>query len=279
MGKGRLNRNSIYFLLLAIVHLTLLAAALLKKKERITWVLLLTNIGLAYLFEYVILNCLQAYSYKPSVFKTRYLDNIFGAILSQAVYVPITAVFITIYKGDWKWKACFGLYFFMIEKWFSKLGLYKVNWWKSYYTPLFLMVNFFLSDGVYHLLKEKKKWALAFSYYLSLVVSGISLLYCTAASRKLRFGFSRYHSWKEHFIIAPLYSICLSLVGVLLSFKDHVIYRLLFLLGCMLIDFTLIKIGLLKMKTRQMLGNIPFHIFMISLSRVLHKAIYRWGAS
>ncbi|RIW37291.1 hypothetical protein D3H55_04425 [Bacillus salacetis] len=198
--------------------------------------------------------------------------------MSQTLYVPISAVFITVYKGGWKWKAGYSLYFYLIEKWFLKLGLYKVNWWKTYYTPIFLMVNFFLNDGVYRLLKDKKKWALANSQYLSLMVTGISLLYCTAAGRQLRFGFSRYHSWKEHFMIAPLYSMVLSFVGVLLSFKEHVIYRVVFLSSCILFDLLLIKTGILKMKITQIAGNIPFHIFMIFMSRFLHNSIYKWGA-
>ncbi|WP_421378440.1 hypothetical protein ACOJQI_13005 [Bacillus salacetis] len=278
MRKGPLNRNSIYFFILALVHLFLLIATLLRKKERITWVLLLTNMGMAYIFEYVVLNYLQAYKYKPSVVKTRYLDNIFGAILSQGIYVPIAATFITVFNGNWKWRAGFSCYFFLIEKLFLKLGLYKLNWWKPYFTPCLLMIYFFISDRMYHAMKGKKQWALATAQYLALEVIGVSLLYCTAASRKLRFGLSRYHSWKEHFLIAPLYSLSLSFLGVLLSFKHHFFYRIVFLGGCMLVDYILIKIGILKMKTRQILSNIPFHVFMIFLSRQFYKSIYKWGA-
>jgi hypothetical protein len=277
MRRGRINRNSIYFFILTLVHLILLLVTLSRKKQRVTWVLLLSNMGLAYFFEYVVLNYLQAYTYKPSVIKIRYLDNIFGAILSQGIYVPITAAFITVFNGNWKWKAGFSL--FLIEKLFLKLGLYQVNWWKSYFTPFLLMIYFFLSDGMYSVLQRKKKWALVTAQYLSLQTIGMSLLYCTAASRKLRFGFSKYHSWKEHFIIAPLYSLSLSLIGVLLSFKHQFFYRVVFLGGCMILDFLLIKLGLLKMKTKQIFSNIPFHIFMIFLSRFLYKTIYKWGTN
>ncbi|TYS18625.1 hypothetical protein FZC78_03625 [Rossellomorea vietnamensis] len=277
MKRKRKRRNTRYFLLLGIFHCVLLLIVLVRRKQRITLVLLFTNMGFAYLFDYLILNLFNAYTYKPHVMKNRSLDNIFGAILSQDVYVPVGATFITAFRGDWRWKISFSLYFYFIEKLFLKLGLYTVHWWRSYYTPIFLCLYFYLSDGAYIVLKNKKKWALMTAQYLSSAVVGVSLLYAAAAGRKLRFGWKHRHSWKEHFMIAPLYSMFLSLIGTLVSFQAKFIYRLLFLVWCTIFDFILMKTGVLKMQSRQVLMNIPFHVFMVYISTFLNRAIYKWG--
>ncbi|MGM0847034.1 MAG: hypothetical protein ACQEUT_18915 [Bacillota bacterium] len=274
--KNTINQNAGYFSILGLIHLLLLLIVLIKRRQRITWVLLFTNMGFAYLFEYLILNLFHAYRYRPLIIRNRSLDNFFGAILSQGVYVPIVALFITAFNGNWKWKAFFSLYFYFIEKLFLIKRFYIVHWWKPFFTPLFLFCYFHLSDWTYNLLNKKRKWALLTSSYLSSVVVGVSLLYATAASRKLRFGWKRHHSWKEHFKIAPLYSLFLSLVGTLVSFQNKLIYRLLFLVSCTFFDITLMKIGILKMKSRQIYANIPFHLFMIILSNFFHRAIYKW---
>ncbi len=155
MKKRRhlINRNSVPFLILALIHFILLFPLIQKKRNKNTWILLLSNIGFAYLFEYFVLNLFKAYRYKPSVFKKRYFDNIFGAILSQGVFVPIASTFLTVFQKDWKWKACFSLFYFLIEKLFLRLKIYKENWWSPVYTFILILCYFILSDFFFKGLK------------------------------------------------------------------------------------------------------------------------------
>lgn len=82
-----------------------------RKIKKQLFTLLMSNIGLAYLFEFFVLNLFTAYTYKPGILKNAHLDNIFGAILSQAIFVPFTAVFLTARKVGWIGKLLSGVYF------------------------------------------------------------------------------------------------------------------------------------------------------------------------
>ncbi|WP_456274604.1 hypothetical protein [Bacillus sp. AK031] len=210
------------------------------------WLLLLGNMGLAYIFEYFVLNLFRAYTYRPSVMKKRFFDNIFGAILSQGVYVPITSTFITVLKGGWKWKAGFSLYFYLVEKMFIRLKLYKVHWWKPYYTLVLMTLYFYLSEGIHKLLSMQQQWMRKIIHFLSIEVIGVTLLYCTAASRKIRFGRGQFHSWREHFILAPLYCFVLSFTAAITSSREGIRNRIFLLLSCSALDLCLIKTKILK---------------------------------
>ncbi|MRH45053.1 hypothetical protein GH741_20640 [Aquibacillus halophilus] len=272
--RKRINRNSIPFLLLAIIHLGMLAFLVVQKRDKTTWLLLLSNVGLAYFFEYIVLNLFNAYTYKPSIIKKRYLDNIFGAILSQGIFVPITTTFLTIFQKGWRWRLGFIFYFMFIEKLFIRLNIYKVNWWKSIYTVILMPIYFFISNKFYKTLLLKKDWSLKIAHFLSIEVIGINLLYISALKREIRFGRGHHHTWREHFIIGPLYSVFLNIILVMNTTKSGLLHRMYTLITFIGIDQILVKFGILKMNFKQSLRTIPIHVFMILVSRTLYHWIY-----
>ncbi|WP_342431857.1 hypothetical protein [Neobacillus sp. FSL H8-0543] len=208
----RKRRNFIPFLILFFIHTGLLGYAFYKKEnKKQLFTLLMSNIGLAYLFEFFVLNLFTAYTYKPGILKNAHLDNIFGAILSQAIFVPFTAVFLTARKVGWIGKLLSGVYFFLVEILFLKLGIFKRNWWKTVYTLIFTPFYFFISDYWELMLRKKIPIIRYLSLFLMIMVTEANLLFIFAVKRKLRFGLGRYHSWTEHFILVPLYAISLSL--------------------------------------------------------------------
>jgi len=271
--KTRINRNTIPFLFLILIHVSMLLILFKQKNDKRTWILLLSNTGFAYLFEYIILIVFKAYTYKPYIMKKPYFDNLLGALLSQGFYGPITATFLTIFQKNWQWKFGFSLYFCLIEKLFIKLNVYKGNWWKPSYTFMALNLYFYISNGFYKALTSRKKWALFTSHYLSIQVISTTLLFFAAASRKFRMGRGYLHSWREHFIFLPLYSL-ISYSGFFTSSKSGIIYRLLYLLGCITVDLLLKWTGILKTNYNHRLGHVPFHFFMMFISRFLYKQIY-----
>ncbi|WP_222599394.1 hypothetical protein [Aquibacillus kalidii] len=242
-----------------------------KKKEKNTWILLLSNVGFAYMFEYIALNLFQAYSYKPSVLKDKYIDKIFGAILSQALFVPITCTFLTVCQKNYRWKIGFSLYYYLIEKLFLRLNIYTVNWWKPFYTLFLINFYFYLSEWFYKFLEQRKAWALKCAHFLSIVVINITLLYVMAIRHKIRFGKGTIHSWKEHFIIAPLYSLGLSFIAVVTSSRSRFISRFSYLFFCIFIDVIFLQKGIMKIK--HYYENILFHIAMLSTSRIIYNYI------
>ncbi|RXT03737.1 hypothetical protein [Ammoniphilus sp. CFH 90114] len=275
LKENRLNRNSIPFLILGIIHLFILVKLINQQRHRLTFILLLTNIGLAYMFEYFVLNLFQAYTYKPRVMKQRNFDNIFGAILSQALFVPVTATYLTLSQKNWKWKLAFSSGYYFIEKLFLRLQIYKVHWWKPLYTFLLINVYFIISDCFYQSIMNRKKWALKTAHYLSIEVIYITLMYVAAARRRIRFGRGYVHSWREHFIIAPLYSFLFSAMACLTSVKSGLHYRLLLLFGNVVMDLVLVRAGVLKLHFQYYIRILLSQFLMSILSRSLYNLIYK----
>jgi hypothetical protein len=144
--KRKIKNNSVPFVVLLIVHVLILAFTFYKKRDKSYFILLLSNIGFAYLFEYFVLNLFQGYTYKPKILKNRKLDNILGGVFSQAIYIPIIATTITAFRLGWKWKVFFTVYFTLIERLFIYWKIFKKRWWKTFYTFFFLLLFFMGSD-------------------------------------------------------------------------------------------------------------------------------------
>jgi hypothetical protein len=273
MIKNKLvKKNYIPFLLLAVVHVLLFFLFAKRSRQKNILILLLSNIGMAYLFEYPVLNLFKGYAYKPYILKKRAHDQILGAIFSQALYVPITATLLTLYKKNRYWKIGSTLIYYGIERYFLHLKIYKAFWWKPYYTVFFVNIYFYISDWFYKALNAKKEWALIIAQYLSTEVIGVTLLYISAVNRKVRFGKGAYHSWREHFILAPLYSLVQSIFLVKNSSKPGQLPRLTMFLGSIVADIALERTGLVKLRLNK-LWNIIFHAVMIFISRFLYLKI------
>ncbi|WP_144479325.1 hypothetical protein [Cytobacillus oceanisediminis] len=271
MKKNKLaTKNAFPFLLLAVVHILLFFIFTKRCRQKNIWTLLLTNIGLAYLFEYPVLNLFKGYSYKPKVLKKRAHDQILGAILSQGFYVPITATLLTLYRKNVYWKLGSTLIYYGIEHYFLHLKIYKAYWWKPSYTVFFMNIYFYISDWFYKALNSEKKWALVIAQYLSTEVICVTLLYISAVGRKVRFGRGIYHSWREHFIIAPLYSLVRAVFLVITSSRQGILPRLNMFIGLTGMDWVLVRTGLLKLHK---LWNIPFNAVMVLVSRYLYIII------
>ena len=208
----RKNKNRIPFLILFIIHTFLIGLAFYKSKaKKNTFIFLGSIMGFAYLLEFFVLNLFKAYKYKPKVIKDRSLDNIFGAFLSQSIFVPFTAVYLTITKAGWGTKFLGGIYFTLVEILFLQLGVYKHNWWRTIYTFILIPIYFVLSDWWYYGITQKNVFVRNLSFFLMIMVTETNLFLLLALLRKIRFGWGRYHAWTEHFIITPLYSITFSI--------------------------------------------------------------------
>ncbi|WP_102264682.1 hypothetical protein [Mesobacillus jeotgali] len=270
--KRLVKKNSIPFLLLAVAHVLIFFIFAKRSRQKNIWVLLLSNIGMAYLFEYPVLNLFKGYSYKPYILKKRVHDQILGAIFSQALYVPITATLLTLYQKNRYWKLGSTLIYYGIERYFLHLKLYKAYWWKPYYTVFFMNIYFYVSDWFYKVLNAKKEWALVIAQYLSTEVIGVTLLYISAVNRKVRFGRGFHHSWREHYIIVPIYSLIRSIFLVLNSSKSGLMPKLTMFTGSIGTDLLLERTGLVKLRSGK-LWNIIFHAGMVIISRFLYLTI------
>jgi hypothetical protein len=217
------KRNKIPFIILFIIHTCMLGYSFYKSKnKKQLFTLLMADIGFAYLLEYVVLNLFHAYTYKPRIIKKNFFDNVFGAILSQGIFVPFTAVFATIVKIGWVGKLLLGgIYFSLVELIFLRLKVYKHNWWRTIYTLILIPLYFKISDWWNILLDKRNPIVRFISLFLMILVSEANLLFLFASTRKVRFGIGRRHSWSEHFIIVPLYAIVLSIFSTVSFLKQN----------------------------------------------------------
>jgi hypothetical protein len=262
-----LKRNSFPFYILFFIHSLLLAYSFYKSNDRKKlFALLMSNIGFAYLFEYFVLNIFKAYTYKPKVIKNSYHDNILGAILSQAIFVPFTAVLLTSQKIGWIGKVLGGGYFSLVEILFIRLKVYKHHWWKTIFTFLLIPIYFKLSDIWKRYLDNNNEIVKFTSLFLMNLVTEANLLFLFAAFRKLRFGIGKYHSWYEHFILVPCYAISISLFAAwsLLKRNDWV--------GKMKV--LLFVIGINKLFIRLKLAKNKFHFVDFLVIRITMVYIF-----
>jgi hypothetical protein len=216
------KRNKIPFIILFIIHSSMLGYSFYKSKnKKQLFTLLMADIGFAYLLEYVVLNLFNAYTYKPRIIKKNFFDNVFGAILSQGIFVPFTAVFSTVVRIGWVGKLLGGVYFTLVELLFLRLKVYKHNWWRTIYTLILIPLYFVISDWWNILLGKRNPLVRFISLFLMILVTEANLLFLFALTRKVRFGAGKFHSWKEHFIIVPLYAITLSLFSTVSFLKQN----------------------------------------------------------
>nr|WP_090890553.1 hypothetical protein [Evansella caseinilytica] len=196
------------FIILAMIHFGLMLFTFCKQMNRKKLlVLLLSNIGLGYFFDYIVVGIFKAYKYKPNIFpnKSRYLNHITGSVLSQSVYIPITAFFITAFRFGWKMKIFFALYFSAIERLFLRWRIYRNNWWKTHYTFSLVLFFFWLSDQWFALIKRKNPFILFFTFFNTIQVTWKTVWFPLTLLHKVRFGRGKYYTWKEHFLIVPIY--------------------------------------------------------------------------
>ena len=268
------RKNKIPFLILAIIHITMLIFIFYKKKNKrkTLTILLLSNIGWAYVFDYMVVPLLNGYRYIPGLLKSKYLDNIFGAVFSQAIYVPITALFISAFQLKWKIKLCFVLYFTCIERLFISLGVYSQNWWRTIYTAVSIGVYFFLSDVWYTLLQKRNPIVLRISLFHMIQVTWVNILFILAISRKVHFGNSILHFWRNHFKIAPLYTFLLSAIITFLLKQKKWFSNIKAFFIMIVSDFLLIQFKYLRVSSYNVL--LILYAVILLISTYYHKLIY-----
>lgn len=272
MKRKRSNKYPFIFLL--IIHVALLLIAFLRKREKskTLLVLLTSNMSFAYLFEYFVLNLFHGYKYKPRILKVNFLDNVLGAILSQAFYIPLTAIFITAFDLKWKAKSLFILYFQMIELLFIKLKVYKVYWWKPIYTMLLLPIFFLISDKWYHYLQKGNRLILITTLYLSIMGTDVNINYLAAVFGNFRLGKGLRFTWKEHFVYSPLYAMILAFITTWSIRKGGWYGSVRAFVLSLIFDWVLYRRGFLKV--RYPLLRIVLRGFMLILGLQFKKLIY-----
>jgi hypothetical protein len=273
----RAKKKTTPFILLVVVHVSLLIITFYKNPNRKSlFILLLTNIGFAYGLEFFILNLFHSYQYKPKLFRDKYLNNVFGAFLSQGVFLPFTAIFITAHGLGWKVKGLFAFYFFIVERIFIRLKVFKNNWWRTTYTIILVPIYFAISDQWYHHLFKGNRVIKIISHFLMTWVTGGSFINIFTSLRKIKIGVGRHSSWKEHFVTSTLYWLILSLFLTWSSMKlPNKVSQWISFLFMKLLDWIIDQTGLVKFSLISNPYYTFFQLVMIYLTTVYKKWIFQ----
>lgn len=270
------HRKTRPFLFLTIIHTSLFIYTLLTSRDKAKVItLLLSNISFAYLFEYIVLSIFKAYRYSPKIFKNPHLDNILGAIFSQAIFVPFTSTFISEKKLGWKVKMLFGLYFSLAERVFIHKGIHRNRWWRTLYTFILIPVNFSISDFWYRHIKKETSLVLNISLFNSIFITGLNLLFIMAVKGKYRFGVGTHVTWREHFILVPAYSFVRCVLFTFLIKKNGNWSKVILIVFSIVLDFLLWKLKIVKFNIDKYWKTLFFHLSVLVLAIQYKKIIFR----
>jgi hypothetical protein len=184
-----------YFVLI-VISVVLFVVSWRKAANKKLIIFYLCMAGFVYFFEFVVLVLLKCYVYEPGVFKDPYIDNIFGANISDGFIVPLAAVFIAVYNLGSGWIAVIVLCFIGIEELFLYLHVYKHFWWKTIYTGLGLIIQFAIGKWVWDkICFHTKRFIVRFGaiYFSSVTIQATVLYYLTAVFDAVFFKVNWFH--------------------------------------------------------------------------------------
>lgn len=133
-----MHANAWWFLGIAFVSAIGLVLMIVRaKNRRNVFLLYLIMVGFGYLVEFFIYILLGSYQYYPRIMhKDSYFDSNLGAIASNSLSLPVTAIAVATYRLSWLPIGGFVLLFAGVEELFLHLGIYKHNWWHTWFTSV-----------------------------------------------------------------------------------------------------------------------------------------------
>lgn len=138
--------------------------------------------------------------------------------------------------------------------------------------PLF----FYINDFWYQQLRVGTPIFHFSSLFLGILVNGLNLMYSLSIFRKFKFGIERWHSWEEHFKIAPIYSLILSAVTASIIRKSSGWKGIFLSFGfTQVMDMLVMKTGIAKQNFRHFVINNSIHFSMVLWAVFLKEWIYK----
>ncbi|OLO39280.1 hypothetical protein BTR23_09545 [Alkalihalophilus pseudofirmus] len=270
MIKKKNSTNPSYYIGLAIVQSLLLLYVFYKKKNRKTiFLTFISMVGLAFHFEYP-LYILKAYRYKTKILQNNEQDNSFGSVLSQALYLPSAAIFISTFQLGWKIKWLFTVYFVLIERLFLKLNIFKNIWWSTPYTALSIFIYFLVGDTWYRGIRNGNKIILKLTLYNAIHVTYMSILFLLSVFKRFRFEplLFTVQPWYYHYAFVKVYLVVETAVMTYLLEQKNKWLKILPILLILMTDTFLKKFNVLKVRGSYWLSVFPARLvpYLMSFS-------------
>ncbi|MFX3624793.1 MAG: hypothetical protein ACE3JP_12355 [Ectobacillus sp.] len=162
--------NVVYFIILSILGTLLFGYTMWRTqlpRGRVLTIFFVIS-GISYILEYVIFVLFHSYDYYPKVLKEQWFDSLLGAIVSQAMVVPVIGMCIVAFHLRFYWILMFAALLMGIEEYFLHLGIYEQHWWKTGYTGILVIIGFSIGKWWNHKLTQVKPWVEWFNIYFAI---------------------------------------------------------------------------------------------------------------
>jgi hypothetical protein len=268
-----MKKKTLPFAILAIIHILLIVYTFTQKKHK-TLIVLFSSIGIAYVFEYFVLNVFKMYRYYPKVFRNGWVDSVFGALLSQSLFVPITATLMVLFHLGWKWRIGAGLAYGLIETVFIKWNIYKNYQWRTVFTITTMPIYFYVVKKWWEALQKKNaKIIPALSVFFYFWVNYTNIYYFLLAFFKkfvFHLGIVKDKYW-EHFMLVPLYTFYQSVIGTISTMYSCKKTKI----GCLILlhisDQLIFKYKIIQSTKRDLYSFIPVHLLIFTFGEYYYK--------
>jgi hypothetical protein len=255
-----------WYLALVVLSIVIVAITYWKSRNKLTFALLFGVAGLSYLIENIILIWLNAYVYYPGFIQDKFADNIFGAIVSDLFSLPSTAVLIAVFQLNWGWIIAITEMFAGIESLFLKLGIYKHNWWKTYYTFISLLLFYALIKEWFRRLNRPHGRILTFVtlvFILHFIKTQFSIfIYQLLKSGQFTIGWIEALG-RPSYAISTLINLYVAIsLTSLIVFRARLIWKVATIAGLFAIDVALFMLHIMNVQTY-------WHFLYLILTNVL----------
>ena len=226
--------------------------------------------GLSFFGEFVVLILFDAYNYYPRVFTESWPDNVFGSLISQAIIIPTVLMAIAAFQIRTRGVLPIIFAIALIEELFLWLGIYKHNWWKTWYTIALLLLGTFIMKWWRRKLTNSSKTIQFLTIYMVFNTFFHIISYFMSTVFKLSwYSIGWFESiYKDHIILNILIgvSITIPMTAIVLFSYNYLTLSALFIF-IIIIDSVLIKLGLMHVIDDKVVIAAPI-IYLIVVSVV-----------
>jgi hypothetical protein len=211
-------------------------------------------VGITFFIEWLILVIFKGYSYYPMMMKKAFDDIMMGNVVSQTLISSI-ALLIVVFDLKYIWFIIFSIVLSLIEVLFKNLGIYEQHWYKTWFTSLGLVGYFWI---VKRWVKKTIHSTARITQHTALLLSTFSV-YSPCVEWTLRI--LGIYQFKVNFLSDPdpirnhindyvvYIFFILNLIIVLYKSKLNFIWQALGITMIYFINYVLVKLDILYIKT------------------------------
>lgn len=245
--------NTIWYVLLAVLGLITVFISVLKSRHKIyTLILYFAAVGFSAFGEIFIDILGNAYEYMPKIKKIKELDDVFGGVFSQMFSLSSAAILISVFQLKWYWILVTIGVFFGIEELFLYLGIYELNWWKTWYTVIVLVPFFLIIKSTYKKIQSTYSvflnYAVAFFALYAVLLSIDSILVFELG---LRYTYNIMGNIiKSTILLSILHTLLISLIYTIIRiFRVNVIASIFVVVLLTVFDYLLVFINIITLNS------------------------------